>query len=66
VNIFRLFISYSILNRKPQYPMAVDYPLVLFDVEFGENIKWVQSEENLHHSIADLQGYWAQHALKYV
>ncbi|TMS22563.1 tRNA pseudouridine(38/39) synthase [Larimichthys crocea] len=45
--------------RKPQYSMAVDYPLVLYDCHF-EGLSWKQENEEVNHVLSDLQQHWTQ------
>uniref|UniRef100_A0A3P8T769 Pseudouridylate synthase 3 n=1 Tax=Amphiprion percula TaxID=161767 RepID=A0A3P8T769_AMPPE len=49
--------------RKPQYSMAVDYPLVLFDCHF-EGLNWTQETEEVTHVLSALQQHWTQNAVK--
>lgn len=52
--------------RKPQYSMAVDYPLVLYDVQYpeSENICWQYPKNSTNVVLSDLQTMWAQHSIK--
>uniref|UniRef100_A0A7M4DX97 Pseudouridine synthase 3 n=1 Tax=Crocodylus porosus TaxID=8502 RepID=A0A7M4DX97_CROPO len=49
--------------RKPQYSMAVEFPLVLYDCEF-ENIQWIYDQEVQEFNITHLQQLWANYAVK--
>lgn len=49
--------------RKPQYSMAVDYPLVLYDCHF-EGLSWQQEAEEVNHVLAALQQHWTQSAVR--
>lgn len=49
--------------RKPQYNMAVDYPLVLFDCHF-EGLSWTQEKEEVNYTFAVLQQHWTQSAVR--
>ncbi|XP_071318920.1 tRNA pseudouridine(38/39) synthase [Trachinotus anak] len=49
--------------RKPQYSMAVDYPLVLYDCRF-EGLSWKQETEEVNHVLSALQQHWTQSAVK--
>uniref|UniRef100_A0A3Q3X058 Pseudouridine synthase I TruA alpha/beta domain-containing protein n=1 Tax=Mola mola TaxID=94237 RepID=A0A3Q3X058_MOLML len=49
--------------RKPQYSMAVDYPLVLYDCRF-EALSWQQETEGVSHVLSALQQHWTQTAVK--
>ncbi|XP_057682977.1 tRNA pseudouridine(38/39) synthase-like isoform X1 [Corythoichthys intestinalis] len=49
--------------RKPQYSMAVDYPLVLYDCHF-DKLNWEQDAEELNFALNTLQQHWTQSAVK--
>ncbi|ELW72237.1 tRNA pseudouridine(38/39) synthase isoform X2 [Tupaia chinensis] len=49
--------------QKPQYSMAVEFPLVLYDCTF-ENIRWVYDREAQELNITHLQQLWAKHAVQ--
>ncbi|KFQ32507.1 tRNA pseudouridine(38/39) synthase, partial [Merops nubicus] len=49
--------------RKPQYSMAVEFPLVLYDCEF-ENLQWFYDREVQEFNVTHLQQLWANHAVK--
>ncbi|XP_034564467.1 tRNA pseudouridine(38/39) synthase isoform X2 [Notolabrus celidotus] len=49
--------------RKPQYSMAVDFPLVLYDCHF-EGLSWQQENEEVNHVLSALQQHWTQSAVK--
>ncbi|XP_057281976.1 tRNA pseudouridine(38/39) synthase [Pezoporus wallicus] len=49
--------------QKPQYSMAVEFPLVLYDCEF-ENIQWLYDQEVQEFNVTHLQQLWASHAVK--
>ncbi|KFZ52829.1 tRNA pseudouridine(38/39) synthase, partial [Antrostomus carolinensis] len=49
--------------RKPQYSMAVEFPLVLYDCEF-ENLRWFYDREVQEFNVTHLQQLWANHAVK--
>ncbi|KYO35798.1 tRNA pseudouridine(38/39) synthase isoform X1 [Alligator mississippiensis] len=49
--------------RKPQYSMAVEFPLVLYHCEF-ENIQWIYDQEVQEFNITHLQQLWANYAVK--
>ncbi|KAJ0016069.1 hypothetical protein NQD34_014359 [Periophthalmus magnuspinnatus] len=49
--------------RKPQYNMAVDYPLVLFDCHF-DSLSWTQEKEEVNYTLAMLQQHWTQSAVR--
>ncbi|XP_072834988.2 tRNA pseudouridine(38/39) synthase [Pogona vitticeps] len=49
--------------RKPQYSMAVEFPLVLYDCEF-ENIQWIYDRQVQEFNVTHLQQLWTTHAIK--
>ncbi|XP_004641452.1 tRNA pseudouridine(38/39) synthase [Octodon degus] len=49
--------------QKPQYSMAVEFPLVLYDCKF-ENVKWLHDQEVQEFNVTHLQQLWANHAVK--
>ncbi|XP_061611610.1 tRNA pseudouridine(38/39) synthase [Phyllopteryx taeniolatus] len=49
--------------RKPQYSMAVDYPLVLYDCQF-DGLSWRREAEELSLALSSLQQHWTQSAVK--
>ncbi|XP_041035944.1 tRNA pseudouridine(38/39) synthase [Carcharodon carcharias] len=49
--------------RKPQYSMAVDYPLVLYDCAY-ENLEWIFDPDVQAFNVTHLQGLWTQEAIK--
>ncbi|NXY81778.1 PUS3 synthase, partial [Alcedo cyanopectus] len=49
--------------RKPQYSMAVEFPLVLYDCEF-QNLRWFYDREVQEFNVTHLQQLWASHAVK--
>ncbi|KAM6045029.1 tRNA pseudouridine(38/39) synthase isoform 2-T2 [Theristicus caerulescens] len=49
--------------RKPQYSMAVEFPLVLHDCEF-ENLQWLYDREVQEFNVTHLQQLWANQAVK--
>ncbi|CAL8072431.1 unnamed protein product [Orchesella dallaii] len=45
--------------------MAVDYPLVLYDVQYHEqDISWIYPETPLRFVLSDLQTIWTEHSVK--
>ncbi|KAK7476801.1 hypothetical protein BaRGS_00031962 [Batillaria attramentaria] len=50
--------------RKPQYSMASELPLVLFDCDFGDDLEWVYEADWHEDNIRHLQQMWAQHAIR--
>ncbi|XP_043942553.1 tRNA pseudouridine(38/39) synthase [Protopterus annectens] len=49
--------------RKPQYSMAVEFPLVLYDCMF-EDLDWIYDPDVQHFNVTHLQHQWASYALK--
>jgi len=49
--------------QKPQYCMASELPLVLFDCEF-ENVDWIYSDVDHTDNIKHLQGLWTNQAVR--
>ncbi|NXS96625.1 PUS3 synthase, partial [Jacana jacana] len=49
--------------QKPQYSMAVEFPLVLYDCAF-ENLRWLYDREVQEFNVTHLQQLWAHHAVK--
>nr|XP_060643156.1 tRNA pseudouridine(38/39) synthase [Anolis sagrei ordinatus] len=49
--------------RKPQYSMAVEFPLVLYDCDF-ENIQWIYDKKVHEFNVTHLQQLWTNHAVK--
>jgi len=49
--------------KKPQYSMAVDFPLVLFHVDHGD-VSWIVDKENLKAVEKDLGPIALQHTIK--
>ncbi|KAM8876812.1 tRNA pseudouridine(38/39) synthase [Synchiropus picturatus] len=49
--------------RKPQYSMAMDYPLVLYDCSF-DGLSWQQDPEELNYVISTLTEHWTQSVVR--
>ncbi|XP_018089389.1 pseudouridine synthase 3 L homeolog isoform X1 [Xenopus laevis] len=49
--------------RKPQYNMAVEFPLVLYNCHF-DDVQWVSEKEAQSLTVAHLQRLWTQEAVK--
>ncbi|NXN10695.1 PUS3 synthase, partial [Indicator maculatus] len=49
--------------RKPQYSMAVEFPLVLYNCEF-ENLQWLYDRDVQEFNVTHLQQLWASQAVK--
>ncbi|CAL1295831.1 unnamed protein product [Larinioides sclopetarius] len=49
--------------RKPQYDIASEIPLVLFDCSY-DDVDWIYNEESLKFVIKQLQNMWTHHAVK--
>ncbi|KAK3087246.1 hypothetical protein FSP39_003526 [Pinctada imbricata] len=52
------------LPRKPQYTMASEIPLNLFEAEFTNDLEWIYEVDWHEENIKHLQQLWAQHAVK--
>ncbi|XP_055864792.1 uncharacterized protein LOC106070325 [Biomphalaria glabrata] len=50
--------------RKPQYTMASELPLVLFDCDFDDNLEWIYEADWHEENIRHLQQIWAQHTIR--
>ncbi|GFO26242.1 tRNA pseudouridine synthase [Plakobranchus ocellatus] len=50
--------------RKPQYSMASELPLVLFDCEYDDDLDWVYEADWHEDNIRHFQQIWAQHTVK--
>jgi hypothetical protein len=44
--------------------MATFYPLVLFEVNHGDEVNWQYDDENVQFTLLDLQRIWAEQAIK--
>ncbi|XP_054706426.1 tRNA pseudouridine(38/39) synthase-like [Uloborus diversus] len=51
--------------RKPQYAMASELPLVLFDCQY-QDIEWKYDQDSLKYVIKQLQSIWSQNTIKSV
>ncbi|XP_064642012.1 tRNA pseudouridine(38/39) synthase-like [Lineus longissimus] len=49
--------------RKPQYTMASELPLILFDCEY-EDIKWIYDQENMKSTLVNMQRLWTAETTK--
>ncbi|XP_030064881.1 tRNA pseudouridine(38/39) synthase isoform X1 [Microcaecilia unicolor] len=49
--------------QKPQYSMAVEFPLVLYNCEF-EGVEWNYERDVQEFNVTHLQQLWANHAVK--
>ncbi|KAF7204295.1 tRNA pseudouridine(38/39) synthase isoform X2 [Nothobranchius furzeri] len=49
--------------RKPQYSMAVDYPLVLYNCHF-DGLTWQTEADEVNHVLSSLQQHWTQSAVR--
>ena len=49
--------------RRPQYNMASELPLVLYDCEF-ENINWIHDSNCIKLAVKTLQSHWTIHCLR--
>ncbi|XP_021366601.1 uncharacterized protein LOC110458937 isoform X4 [Mizuhopecten yessoensis] len=50
--------------RKPQYTMASELPLVLFDCEFADDVEWIYEADWHEENIRHLQQIWAHHTVR--
>ncbi|XP_048751243.1 uncharacterized protein LOC125662947 isoform X2 [Ostrea edulis] len=50
--------------RKPQYTMASELPLNLFDAEFAADVEWIYEADWHEENIKHLQQVWAQHTIR--
>lgn len=49
--------------RKPQYCLASDVPLNLYETSF-EGVEWQWDDQNLHFVISQLQGLWTKYSVR--
>ncbi|XP_059471103.1 tRNA pseudouridine(38/39) synthase [Neocloeon triangulifer] len=49
---------------KPQYPLAVDFPLVLFQCDYEHDLHWQFEQEELTRVVLKMQSMWASNAIK--
>ncbi|CAB3367213.1 Hypothetical predicted protein [Cloeon dipterum] len=49
---------------KPQYPLAVDLPLVLFECEYEHLLDWQHEQEELSRVVLKMQATWTANAVK--
>ncbi|XP_076307098.1 tRNA pseudouridine(38/39) synthase isoform X2 [Tachypleus tridentatus] len=49
--------------RKPQYTMAAELPLVLFDCQFPD-VQWQYDTDGLNSLIRHLQNHWTNHCIR--
>ncbi|XP_060066721.1 uncharacterized protein LOC132547004 [Ylistrum balloti] len=50
--------------KKPQYTMASELPLVLFDCEFADDVEWIYEADWHEENIRHLQQIWAHHTVR--
>lgn len=50
--------------KKPQYTMASELPLVLFDCEFSDDVEWIYEADWHEENIRHLQQIWAHHTVR--
>ncbi|GFS34103.1 hypothetical protein TNIN_456631 [Trichonephila inaurata madagascariensis] len=62
-NVIEQLLDVENYPRKPQYDIASEIPLVLFDCSY-EDVDWVYNEESLKFVIKRLQNMWTHHAVK--
>lgn len=49
---------------KPQYPLASDLPLVLFECDYEDNLEWFFDQEELGRVVTKLQALWTASSVK--
>jgi len=49
---------------KPQYPLAMDLPLVLFQCDYEEQLDWQYEQEELTRVVTKMQAHWTTNAIK--
>jgi tRNA pseudouridine38/39 synthase len=49
---------------KPQYPLASDLPLVLFECDYEGNMEWYFDPEELDRVVTKMQALWTANSLK--
>lgn len=49
---------------KPQYPLASDLPLVLFECDYENDLEWYFDREELDRVISKMQALWTANSLK--
>ncbi|TSL82594.1 tRNA pseudouridine(38/39) synthase [Bagarius yarrelli] len=62
-NIINQLLDVENNPRKPQYSMAVDYPLVLYECSFN-GLSWISEPEEESHLLSSLLQHWTQTAVK--
>ncbi|GIY66176.1 hypothetical protein CEXT_745381 [Caerostris extrusa] len=62
-NIIDKLLDVENFPRKPQYDMASEIPLVLFETSY-EDVEWIYNEESLKFVIKQLQSMWTQQSVK--
>ncbi|XP_057314732.1 tRNA pseudouridine(38/39) synthase-like isoform X2 [Hydractinia symbiolongicarpus] len=50
--------------KRPQYGMASDVPLVLFDCTYDDNVKWIYEQDCNENNMTHLQQVWIQKAVQ--
>lgn len=50
--------------RKPQYTMSVEFPLVLFDCVYDNDIDWQRDVDSDLDIVRSLQSTWTQHSVR--
>nr|CAG4651921.1 EOG090X083V [Triops cancriformis] len=61
--VVRQLLDVETNPRKPQYSLASELPLNLFECEYGE-MDWQYDVESLHYIIGHMQEMWTEHAVK--
>ena len=65
-DVVRKLLDVQANPRRPQYTMASELPLNLFNVEFdaGDNIKWNYDSAAVTVLIRQIQALWSEHSVK--
>lgn len=51
--------------RKPQYTMAAEFPLILFDCAYdNDDIQWLYDSDSDSDTVRSMQTAWAQHSIR--
>ena len=50
--------------RRPQYHIASEIPLNLFQCDYDDQLEWNYNQEALSVSVRQIQDLWAEHAIK--
>lgn len=61
-----LYNVFFICSRKPDYGLASEIPLNLYDCKYDCPLNWYYSPENLKYVLFKLKSVWTFHAIKLV